>query len=600
VLGHRRLSIIDLSDAGHQPMPSDDGRLWLTYNGEIYNYLELRAELQALGRVFRTETDSEVLLQAYEEWGTGSLDRLNGMFAFAIWDRELGSLFCARDRFGVKPLYYTTVAGRFRFASEIKALLADAAVPRRPNDARVLDYLAWALVDHTDETMFAGISQLPAGSWLTIEADRRTPTVHRWYEPHPVPTREPAATVRRTLESSVELRLRSDVPVGISLSGGMDSSSVLALAARLEQRRGGVVPQSFSARSSIEAVDEYVYSKAVIATTGSENTHFLPSAEELRGTLDSLFWHLDEPFHGPSVFAHRKLLELARSRGVVVLLDGAGGDEALSGYHHIHYAPMLLDLARRGRLRTFVAEVRARARLHGSSYLRTAKDIGKLVLPRRLLPRRVPRWILDPERVPSQSRSRTSRLQGHQRFTLERAPLPLYNRIADRNSMTLSIEARNPFLDYRLVETGLGLPVEELLHAGITKWALREAMRDLLPPEIVDRVTKQGFSSDEALWFRGELGDELEETFRSSSFARRGYFDVDQVLALLGEHRAGADHAWELWRAFSVERWLRVFVDPETLRAPARVANAPEPTTLDAASIVRLAPRASAPTPTPT
>ena len=302
VLGHRRLSIIDLTAAGHQPMASADERLWISFNGEVYNYLELREELESLGRRFRTETDTEVLLQAYEEWGTETLNRLNGMFAFAIWDRERQALFCARDRFGVKPLYYTTVAGRFMFASEIKALFADPAVPRRANDGRVLDYLAWSLVDHTSETMFAEVEQLPAGCWLEVGAGRIEPTVHRWYELRPAATSEPTATIRRVLESAVELRLRSDVPVGVSLSGGMDSSSVLAVAARLEQERGGAVPQSFSARSSIEGVDEYVYSEAVLRATGSENSHFLPSGAELRGELESLFWHLDEPFHGPSVF----------------------------------------------------------------------------------------------------------------------------------------------------------------------------------------------------------------------------------------------------------------------------------------------------------
>ena len=589
VLGHRRLSIIDLSPAGHQPMASEDEQLWITYNGEVYNYIEVRAELEARGRRFRTKTDTEVLLKAYQEWGVEALDRVNGMFAFAIWDRRTRSLFCARDRFGVKPLYYTVAGGRFLFASEIKALFADRQVGRQPNDDRVLDYLAWNIVDHTSETMFAGIEQLPPGSVLHHAPGRAAPTIMRWYTPRPAATDDPPGAVRGLLESAVDLRLRSDVPVGISLSGGMDSSSILALATELERHRDGQVPRSFSARSTLPDVDEYRYSEALLRTTGSENVHFLPSEADLSAELDSLLWHLDEPFHGPSAFAHRKVLEVARSRGVVVLLDGAGGDEALSGYHHVHYAPMLLELLRRGRIGSFVAELRARSRLHGVSFGRTAKDLLKLVMPRRLRPRRVPAWIVDPVRVPPRPDPGTT-LGSHQRFGLGRAPLPLYNRISDRNSMTVSIEARNPFLDYRLVEVGLGLPVDRLLHRGVTKWALREGMRDLLPTEIVDRVTKQGFSSDEALWFRGPLGEELEAAFTSESFARRGYFDTAQVLVLLEEHRRGADHAAELWRAFSVERWLRVFVDPESLSAPQPARHAPVPVRLEPTKVVRLTP----------
>ena len=585
VLGHRRLSIIDLSPAGHQPMASADRRLWITYNGEVYNYLELRASLEGLGRSFSTETDTEVLLQAYEEWGAAALDQLNGMFAFAIWDRHRRSLFCARDRFGVKPFYYAVAGGRFRFASEIKALLADPEFPRVPNDARVRDYLAWGTVDHTSETMLAGVLQLPAGSHMRVDAQGVSDSV-RWYTPHPGSVSNPVAAVRRLLESAVDLRLRSDVPVGVSLSGGMDSSSVLAVAAEIERSRGGEPPKSFSSRSSVPEVDEYGYTEAVLRTTGSRNAHLLPSGEQLVEEVDSVLWQLDEPFHVPAVFAHRKLLELARAHGIVVLLDGSGGDEALSGYHHTHYPAMLLSLLRAGRLPRFVREVRARRAVLGVSYQRTARDLLKLVVPYRVRPPRPPSWIRDPRSVPNRPTPGAG-LRDHQRFALERGPLPLHNRISDRNSMTLSIEARNPFLDFRLVEAGLALDISDLLHRGVTKWALREAVRDLLPSEIVDRATKQGFSSDENLWMRGALGDDLEAIFCSDSFARRPYFHQGRVLELLRVHRAGVDHSAELWRAYSLERWLRLFVDPQTLVAPPPATAAPVPVPLDPARIVR-------------
>ena len=592
VLGHRRLSIIDLSPAGHQPMASADERLWITYNGEVYNYLELRASLEDLGHTFRTETDTEVLLQAYEEWGERALDRLNGMFAFAIWDRQHRSLFCARDRFGVKPFYYAVANGRFLFASEIKALFADPALSRAPNDPRVLDYLAWGATDHTSETMFAGVLQLPAGSYMRVDA-RGVGESLRWYTPKPRSVPDAVTDVRQLLESAVDLRLRSDVPVGVFLSGGMDSSSVLALAAAIERRRGGGVPESFSSRSSVPEVDEYRYTEALLETTGSQNSDLFPSGDELPDEVDSVIWHLDEPFHNPTVYAHRKLLELARSHGIVVLLDGSGGDEALSGYHHVHYPAMLLSLLRAGRLVRFVREVRARCAILGVSYRRTAKDLLKLVVPDRVRPPRRPEWIANPAEVSDRPRPGSS-LQEHQLFALEQIPLPLFNRIGDRNSMSLSIEARNPFLDFRLVEVGRALDVSDLLHGGMTKWVLREAVRDLLPSEIVDRATKQGFSSDERLWMHGALGDDLEAVFSSDTFAARPYFRAEEVVNLLREHRTGVDHSAELWRAYSLERWLRIFVDPETLAAPSRAKGAPVPVALSPSAITRLEPVSSA------
>ena len=270
-----------------------------------------------------------------------------------------------------------------------------------------------------------------------------------------------------------------------------------------------------------------------------------------------------------------------------MLLDGSGGDEALSGYHHLHYPAMLFALLRTGRLARFTREVRARRRVLGVSFARTARDVLKLVVPHRVRAPRMPAWIARPERVPERPRPGAA-LDRQQLFALERSPLPLYNRIGDRISMCLSIEMRNPFLDYRLVEAGLAMDVSDLLRDGMTKWALREAMRDLLPTEIVDRATKQGFSSDESLWMRsGPMADDMEAVFSSESFARRDYWHRDRVLALLREHRAGADHSAELWRAYAIERWLRLFVD-EAISVPRAPRVAPRPVALDPAKVVRL------------
>src|SRR4051794_11408291 len=248
VLGHRRLAILDLSDAGRQPMATPDGAYWITFNGEIYNYLELADELRARGCRFRSTCDTEVLLHAYAEWGEASLERLNGMFAFAIWDRRRRRLFCARDRFGVKPFYYTFADGAFRFASEIKALLVDPAVPRRVNEPRVFDFLVHGLADHTGETMFEGVQQLEPGRSMVVDADTGAARTRRWYTPSPAELGpDPIDAVRERMLDSVALRLRSDVPVGTCLSGGLDSSSVVAIAALLRSRAGADVPDSLTA-----------------------------------------------------------------------------------------------------------------------------------------------------------------------------------------------------------------------------------------------------------------------------------------------------------------------------------------------------------------
>jgi asparagine synthase (glutamine-hydrolysing) len=578
VLGHRRLAILDLSPAGHQPMASPGERFWITYNGEVYNYVELAAELEALGHVFASSCDTEVLLAAFAEWGLGCLERLNGMFAFAVWDRERQALTCVRDRLGVKPFYYTVAGGRFRFASELKALLLDPEVRRAPNGPRVVDFLAYGLIDHTPETLFEGVLQLPAGSYLELRPGEPVPEPVTWYRPRSERAREPgAATVRRLLEDAVRLRLRSDVPVGVSLSGGMDSSSVLALAALARREQGEPPPSSYSARSSDPERDEYRFSETLVEAVGSRNLDVLPTADGLLADLETLLWHLDEPFHAPSVYGHWCVQKLARADGVVVLLEGSGGDEVLGGYHHFHYPAFLLALLRRGRLVRFLRELRARSRLHGVTPGRSLKELARLFAPGAVARRNLPAWLrlegVAPPRPPAPRPGLVSHLD-HGRFV---APLPAYNHVSERNSMAFSIEARCPFYDVRLLEATRGLDVGDLLRDGYSKWALREGVRDVLPGAIVDRADKQGFTTDEERWLRGPLGDEVEEVFRSQRFASRPWFRPDVLLAELEAHRRGENRAWGLWRAYCVERWLQLFVDPERLEPPAAAAPAPVP-----------------------
>jgi len=590
VLGHRRRSIFDLSTRGRQPMASPDGRLWTVYNGEIYNHVELGRELRTLGHEFHTTCDTEVLLAAFEQWGTGALDRLNGDFSFVIWDREQQELLCVRDRFAVKPFYFTVAAGRFRFASEIKSLLLDPDVPRRPNDARVLDFLARQLIDHTEETLFEGIRQLPAGSFMKVTPSDGPGDPVIWYRPKPARLggQRPADAVRERLTEATRLRLRSDVPLGVALSGGLDSSSVMSLASKLLATEGAPPPICFSARSRDPKIDEGRWAQYVIEATGARNLDITPNDRELLGELDSLLWHMDEPFHSPTVYGHWKVLELARSADIIVVLEGQAGDDVFAGYHSL-YPSFLYSLLTQGRPVRAVKELVARQRVHGVSVVRSLIDLAKFAMPSALRQRRLPTWLRAGSDIPRPPRPGRA-LRKQQLHSLSLMPMPGFLHHDDRNSMSLGVEGRSPFLDHNVIECGLALGTGDLLRDGMTKQALREAMSGIVPREILERADKQGFSVDQNDWFsRGDLGDVVEQTFTSESMASRPYFEPGQLIATLEAHRAGEDHAIELWRAFIVERWHRVFIDPPVLEVPPPHPSSPTSAIRAADNTIRLA-----------
>jgi asparagine synthase (glutamine-hydrolysing) len=566
-LGNRRLAILDLSPAGHQPMATEDGKLWITYNGEIYNYVELADELRLLGRSFRTGTDTEVLLQAYEEWGEDAFPRLNGDFAFAIWDREARRLICVRDRLGVKPLYYTTAAGRFRFASEIKSLLIDPVVPRKPNDARVADFLVRGLIDHTSETLFSGIDQVPPGS-LVVVTSAGVETRRRWYEAHPAPRSEAsvADSVRELFVDAVRLRLRSDVPVGTALSGGMDSGAVMTVASMLNRESGAEPPTSFSARSDNPRVDEGKYIAEVVRHTGSRNIDVFPTGDDVVSSIDELLWFMDEPFHSPTVYGHWRVLGRARAEGMIVMLEGQAGDEVFCGYDHLLPA-FVYSFLRGGRLRSAFATIGARAAISRVGHMRAALDVVKHLAPASLRARRTPSWLGE-RAVGARAVIPGRDVRSHQRHLMSVTPLPAFLHHDDRNSMSVGVESRSPFFDHRLAEAALALRPDELLRDGVLKWPLRAAMRGLVPDAIVDRRDKQGFSVDQQEWLGGRLGEVIDATLAEPETAARGYVRVAELRALLAEVRAGGRGIDEIWRAFITERWHRVFIDPASIEVP--------------------------------
>jgi len=578
-LGHRRLSIVDLSPAGHQPMCSPDRNTWIVYNGEVYNHVELRAELEARGHAFRSHSDTEVMLAAYREWGSECLHRFNGMFAFVLVDRARRRVVAARDRFGVKPLYWwRSSTGVIAFASEIKQFTALPEWRAVLNGQRAYDFLRWGACDHTDETLFAGVRQLRGGECVEIDLDRPPGEQHlaprRWYELRPTEldgTPEDAVSrFRELFFDAVRLRLRADVPVGSCLSGGLDSSSIVCAMNRLLHDAGAAGrQQTFSAVTDVARYDERRFSRKVVAATGVAAHEVQPPLEDLFGEVDRITWHQDEPFGSTSIYAQWHVFRLAAATGVKVMLDGQGADESLAGYHAF-FGARLAGLARGLRWGQLAGEVRALRRVHGYRAGWAMREASAALLPRagaRLVRRfaAAPEW-LDLERVGAVPRHPFDDGEGAHRTSvgalsraqLLRTSLPMLLHWEDRDSMAHSIEARVPFLDYRLVELALGLPDALKIAGGVTKRVLREAMAGILPEAVRTRMDKLGFQTPEEEWLR-----ESPQTFRaaleraiaaSDGIIRPGALRLfDDIVA------RRRPHSFLPWRLIAFGTWLGRF-----------------------------------------
>ncbi len=559
-LGHLRLAIIDLSAAGLEPFASADGQLQLIFNGEIYNYLELRDELAAHGHVFRTQTDTEVLLAGYREWGPACVERFNGMWAFAIWDAERRTLFASRDRFGVKPFYYRLDGRRLSFASEPWVLGG-----RDANLAAVADYLAQGYLDHDTETFFAGVRRLPPATSLTFDANGRREERYWTLERHDPPA-DPVAAVRESFLDAVRLQLRADVPVGTCLSGGIDSSSIAVAVANHGHERQKTVTAYFDDAG----FDERPFARAVVDATGAEASWVSFDADDLVENLPAIVQAQGEPFGSTSICASWYVMREAKRAGLTVMLDGQGGDELLAGYRGF-FAYRLSDLLRHGRITEAAAELRAFAGRNGPRWAAAA-----LVSPH--VPEAVRRGararlrgaagLVHPElrrAAPIDTRLDSpfpDRLRRQLQLVLQRRGLPELLRYEDRNSMAHSLEARVPFLDHRLVELAFSLDGGELIRRGETKSVLRRALSDLLPPAVRERRDKLGFVTPEARFLRGRLGELAGEVFASQRFRARGFVDAQAAQQRLAKHRSGELNAgMELWRALNVELWAQRFLD---------------------------------------
>lgn len=569
-LGHRRLSILDLSPAGHGPMASADGSAWVTYNGEIYNYLELREELRALGHGFHTATDTEVLLAAWQQWGPACLHRFNGMWAFGLYDVRRRLLFAARDRFGIKPFHYAWDGQVLVFASEIKGLRAHPHVHGRPREATLRAFLAGGFLDEGDATFFEGIRSLPPGHALFLDLATHKARVSRWYElpRHPQRPGSPQE-LRGLLESAVELHLRSDVDVGSCLSGGLDSSSIVALTARQWSGAVNHRHRAFSVLYSDPGLDESAFVDSVVRASGVEAAVTRPTSAQFVVDLPRLVEHQDEPFSSAAVYSQWRVMRLAHEVGARVLLDGQGADEVLAGYHY-QFGPFLAEIAADRGLAAAVKQARAAARITGRPLAFFLGLVAYHTVPipydwraRLLVSRathgRVPAELLGTasgEALPRSTRHRPQRTLADERHAeLTAASLPALLRYEDRNSMAFSIEARTPFLDYRLVERALALPATDLLRDGWTKALLREAMKDVLPENVRLRRDKVGFGTPERRWL-AEIAPQVREWLGPGSHLRT-HLNASALERWLSLDDAALATRPGLFRLVSAELWLR-------------------------------------------
>ena len=588
-LGHRRLAIIDLSEAGAQPMSTADGEIWLTFNGEIYNFLELRKELEARGHRFRSHTDSEVILYAYREYGVDCVDHLRGMFAFAIWDEPRRRLLLARDRAGKKPLFYRTDADGLAFASEPKAFLADPGFTPTPDPAALSAYLTYQYVP-SPMSAFAGVKKLAPAHCLLLENGHLS--VRRYWKlsyatKSRLTEQEAVEELRVRLREAVRIRLVSDVPLGAFLSGGIDSGAVVALMSQL----GAAPVRTFSIGFEQKEYDELQYARLVAERYGTRHEEFVvrPDALEI---LPRLIWHYGEPFADSSAIPTFLLSELTR-RHVTVALNGDAGDENFAGYERYRANVLATRFdAISPRLRRPVDLFARLMPASGNSGSMLSKGKRFLEALGEGRERRYLRWMahFQPLLKAELCRPEFQEMAGPdsssvllESYAASDAPdfidatldVDVANYLPDDllvkvdiATMAHGLEARSPLLDHPLMEFAASLPSGLKLKGSIKKYILKEAVKPLLPSEIIERP-KMGFGVPLEHWFRHELKELAHDVLLSDSLRQRGYFHESVIRRLLDEHTRGV-RSWhyQLWNLLMFESWHRMFVDARPMSCP--------------------------------
>jgi asparagine synthase (glutamine-hydrolysing) len=577
--GHRRLSILDLSSNGHQPMCSKDLNYWITFNGEIYNYIEVRNELVQLGYEFFTDTDTEVIIAAFICWGVECQQKFNGMWAFAIYDRTKERFFISRDRFGIKPLYYWfSPNGDFYFGSEIKQFTVIPEWRAVINKKRALDYLYHSLTDHTDETLFEDVFSVLPGHYLYLHKDdillnNGKLDLHKWYNPSisnfKGTFKEAKDGFLQRFKDSISIHLRADVAVGSALSGGLDSSSIVSYINILLKEQGKEdLQKTFSSCADDKRFDERVWMEEVVRATKVDANYIYPKGADVFSLTEKLIWHMDEPYQSQSAYLGYHVFQEAKKKGVVVLLNGQGADEYLSGYGGF-------KILRLKRMFLSFKFRRLFFELDGvSHFIRLLLGILIDALPKNILIKLNNRRnisvldkIVNVEELNKSDRSFETIYSSRSRRPIEISnyqlfsdPLPRYLRWEDRNSMAHSVEARVPFLDHRLVEFAQTLPLDYLDAHNQSKRILVESMKGILPEKIRKRSDKKGFVTPEEKWLKEEFKGNYLQMLQEYHKYSNGLINLEEALNYLRMVQSNkVPFNYTYWRIILFCVWMKVF-----------------------------------------
>ena len=576
-LAHRRLSIIDLTIEGHQPMMSHDKHFVIVFNGEIYNYKLIRRELESKGVKFDSKTDTEVIVNAWSVWGEDCLSKLEGMFAFVIYDIRENQLFAIRDRFGIKPLYIFQDGKGLYIASEIKQFTAISTWKAEQNYQVVYDFLNWSLLDHTNETFFKNVSQVRSGEIIQIDLLNTKNNFHRkkWYHlkvnKYAKDYKHEVNEYNKLFINSVSSHLRADVPVGSCLSGGIDSSSIVGIINVLNENNG--LQKTFSALSEEPLLNEYQWIDQVLKKYQVDAYFVTPTVELLKSELDNLTYYQDEPFVSTSPFAQWCVFKLANEQGIKVMLDGQGADEQLGGYA-AYWGVLLAEKIKKGQLFQFFREYFFIKKYSGlSNYSLFQRIVNPFVNGRfsNLIRKNftenheMPSWLdLDNLQVDKRDpflllNARTPSFQKFSNLQIQSINLQSLLHYEDRNSMAHSIEARVPFLDHRLVEKSLSLPTQYKFKNGVSKRILRDSIKSYLPDRIYNRHDKIGFATAEENWMKSEYNDFFFEMIHQTIENPSSVVNKS-ALQLVNDIFSGKKEFSSLpWRIISYGNWLKCY-----------------------------------------
>lgn len=584
LLGHRELSIIDNSVYGKQPMEYND-RYVISFNGEIYNYIELKEELTRFGYLFKTKTDTEIIMAAYDYWGLSCLEKFIGMWAFIILDKRNRKLIASRDRFGIKPLYYTYIGSNLAFASEIKQFTVFPEWKSKANNKRLLDYLMSGVTDHTNETLFQNVFQLRGGEFLEYDIQKQISLIKTWYDlklknkPFRGSFEKAQKQFQFLFSDSIKLQMRSDVKVGSALSGGLDSSSIVCLLNEQLKELNHEFKQEVVSSCSIDSkYDEQKFIDLILLDRNIQGYKVFPNSNNLLSNLDRLVWFQDEPFISTSMYAQFEVFKKARENNLIVMLDGQGADEQLAGYTGFFYK-YLLDLLLKLKWISLVKNLIGSKKFYGIPIHKNIFLIFKTAIVSitpdffinfirlfkgKVLKTRNRYTSLFNSKFIKDSQYKTINLKGSSLYSesiisLNFTSLPKLLHYEDRNSMANSVESRVPFLDHRLVEFVLNLPDDFKINKSIRKFILRESMKNFIPEKIYSRYDKMSFLTSEEVWIRNN-----QKLFRKeielACNKLNGILDKNETLSWFDEIlKSQKSFDYLFWKIINVGRWIKVF-----------------------------------------